>query len=249
MTSPEKEGEESRPVRKRRTRKLVGGAELPSVFSVDATTTPITPITTTTPPTPIPAITEPVTIATNAQATITSTSTTITPSVQESQPPVASQPSTYQPQSAGVQIKTRKRTHGSLLPPTPVPSKFIGAARILPVKRHAMLTKEKLKLHVPYLNPVNKPVAAVMIDAKAVQVPATKPPVKKRRFTERRIGISVRSLKNTRKARKSIRKQVNAMTTQEIRKVLTDKGILKISSNPPETMLRSLMKDYLALKQ
>jgi hypothetical protein len=37
------------------------------------------------------------------------------------------------------------------------------------------------------------------------------------------------------------------MTTDEIRKVLLEKKILKPSSNPPETMLRSMMKDYLAL--
>ena len=83
----------------------------------------------------------------------------------------------------------------------------------------------------------------------------TVPPVttggvkKKRRFTERRIGISVKSLKNTRKARKSIRKQVASMSSVEIRKMLTEKGVLKGKSNPPEAMLRSLMKDYLALKQ
>jgi hypothetical protein len=71
---------------------------------------------------------------------------------------------------------------------------------------------------------------------------------KKRRFTERRIGISVKSLKTTRKARKSIRKQVAAMSVSEIRKVLTEKGVLKGKTNPPETMLRSLMKDYLSLK-
>ena len=263
ITDPTKEGDESRPIRRRRTRK-VGGAEASPADTITATTptlpTPPPSTTTATTATPTPVLPSsaapsaahepPVTIATNAQATITSTSTT-----------------TITPQSAGVQIKTRKRTHGSLLPPTPVPSKSVGAARILPIKRHAMPSKEKPILRVPQATPKVAATAAIAAPAPAAPAVPTKPakpttslppstapivnakPIaKKRRFTERRIGISVRSLKNTRKARKSIRKQVAAMSTAEIRKVLTEKGVIKASSNPPETMLRSLMKDYLSLK-
>jgi hypothetical protein len=137
-----------------------------------------------------------------------------------------------------------------------------------------MPSKEKPILRVPQATPKAAPAAPVVpvaptkpakpntvatattTPAPTVAPPATKPThasqskpaPKKRRFTERRIGITVRSLKNTRKARKSIRKQVAAMSTAEIRKVLTEKGVIKASSNPPESMLRSLMKDYLSLK-
>lgn len=224
--------------RRRRTRK-VGGQ---TADSQDTPTppTPPTPAVTTQPsqpevpvvPTPVQSVTA--TTVANTQATMTATTTATTT--------VAAAP-TAEPQTGGIHIKTRKRTHGSLLPPTPVPSKSL--ARMLPIKRHAMPSKDKPKLRIGG-QAVQVPTQPSILSAPVV--PATAAP-KKRRFTERRIGISVRSLKNTRKARKSIRKQVAAMSTEEIRKILTEKGILKGKGKTPDDMLRSLMKDYLSLKQ
>ena len=54
---------------------------------------------------------------------------------------------------------------------------------------------------------------------------------------------------STRKQRRSIKKRVAAMPVADIRKELLDRGILRPESNPPESMLRSLMRDFLALKE
>lgn len=103
-----------------------------------------------------------------------------------------------------------------------------------------------------------KPVSATNTESVAASVPsliggasqkAKKILTKKRRFTERRMSISVKSMEATRKQKKNIRKKIKSMTTEEIRKFLLKKGILKSTSNPPEKILRSMMKDFLQLHQ
>ncbi len=143
---------------------------------------------------------------------------------------------------APVKIQTRKRHVGNV-GNTVATNK---GAIILPVKRHKMPSKDKPKLVIPVKGGTETPTS--------LPPPPTPKPVGaettkggKRRFTERRLSISVKALKSTRKAGKSIRKQVAAMTTEQIRKTLLEKKVLKPSSNPPESMLRSMMKDYLAL--
>ena len=96
------------------------------------------------------------------------------------------------------------------------------------------------------------PVQPQPMTAPAVQ-PQTMQPQKagalrKKRFTERRLSISMKHLKSTRKHKKSIRKKVKSMDIQAIRAILMEKGILTGKSNPPEKMLRSMMKDYLFLQ-
>jgi hypothetical protein len=143
------------------------------------------------------------------------------------------------PQGGAIKIQTKKRhsvgTVGTRKGPI-----------ILPFKRHKQPAKDKPKLVIPISVPVAPTVPTSPTAPTAPTVSTTKAKGK-RRFTERRLSISVKTLQHTRKAGKSIRKQVAAMTTDEIRKVLLEKKILKPSSNPPETMLRSMMKDYLAL--
>jgi hypothetical protein len=70
---------------------------------------------------------------------------------------------------------------------------------------------------------------------------------KKRRFTERRLSISMKHVVGTRKHRKSIKKQIAKMSVEEIRKTLQKKGILRSKANPPEEMLRNMMRDFLML--
>lgn len=72
---------------------------------------------------------------------------------------------------------------------------------------------------------------------------------KLRRFTERRLSITVKNAKATRKHKKLIRKKVKSMDIEKIRKTLLEKGILSPKSNPPEKMLRSMMKEYLLLQE
>ena len=133
-----------------------------------------------------------------------------------------------------------------------------GNAKILPTKRHAVPTKSKPKLYVGGTVPNAAPaVPAVPAAPAAAAVPATPAPApapaisggakKKRRFTERRLSISMKHVATTRKHRKSIRKQVANMSVDEIRKILQTKGILRSKANPPEAMLRNMMKDFLML--
>jgi hypothetical protein len=147
------------------------------------------------------------------------------------------------PSGGAVKIQTRKRHQGH------VGSTGIKGAVILPVKRHKLPSKDKPKLVIPIKGgQAETPTHQKIVGAETPK-PQLPQPLKggKRRFTERRLSISVKALKSTRKAGKSIRKRVAAMSKEEIRKVLLEKKILKPSSNPPESMLRSMMKDYLAL--
>ncbi len=167
-------------------------------------------------------------------------------------------------QQGGIRIKTRKRVHGSILPPTPLPSKSV--ARIVPVKRHAQPSRHKPRLHIPNIpkgGAATETAAAMLAETattltKAVTsvLPAVGSAVgvvgvgggkRKRRFTERRIGIAVQPVQKTRKASKSIKKKVAAMPIEEIRRILTEKGVIK-GKKTPDTMLRSLMKDFLSMQ-
>jgi hypothetical protein len=154
------------------------------------------------------------------------------------------------PSGGAIKIQTRKRHQGH------VGSMGIKGAVILPGKRHKLPSKDKPKLVIPIRGGAQTgsetptpPQKIVGAETPKPQLPQTPQPLKggKRRFTERRLSISVKALKSTRKAGKSIRKRVAAMSKEEIRKVLLEKKILKPSSNPPESMLRSMMKDYLSL--
>ena len=149
-------------------------------------------------------------------------------------------------QAAGaVKIQTRKR-HAH------APVGNMGTRKgaiILPVKRHKQMTKDKPRLVIPVKGGKAETgvESATPIPIKPIGAETPTHKGGKRRFTERRLSISLKNLKHTRKAGKSIRKQVAKMTTDEIRKTLLEKKIIKPSSNPPESMLRSMMKDYLAL--
>jgi hypothetical protein len=73
---------------------------------------------------------------------------------------------------------------------------------------------------------------------------------KKRRFTERRISIEVKSAATTRKHRNKLTHKIDAMPIASVRKLLLRKGVLKPKAEgkmPPEAMMRSMLKDYLLL--
>jgi hypothetical protein len=71
--------------------------------------------------------------------------------------------------------------------------------------------------------------------------------IKRRKFEARKVRISMKNVKTTHKNRKSLRKKVAAMNVVEIRKILLKKGILRPKSNPPESMIRSMMYDFLTI--
>lgn len=70
----------------------------------------------------------------------------------------------------------------------------------------------------------------------------------RRRFTERRISIEVKSAATTRKNRRHLKERIDSMPIAAVRKILLRKGILKPKATlPPETMMRSMLKDYMLL--
>lgn len=153
-------------------------------------------------------------------------------------------PPTLAPSGGAVKIQTRKRH-------APVHVGNLGTRKgaiILPIKRHKQPAKDKPKLVIPFKGGKADTGAESVSPLTIKPIGAETPSIGgKRRFTERRLSISLKNLKHTRKAGKSIRKRVAAMSVEQIRKTLLEKRILKPSSNPPESMLRSMMKDYLAL--
>jgi hypothetical protein len=213
------------------------------------------PSTTTATTTQLPT---PTTITT---AVIAATTTTVPPTL-PTVPPVESGPKLPVPAPAtggGFRIQTRKRTHGLKSPTAPMTRKnttiIAGGAKIIPTKRHA-LPASKPKLVVPIVGGSGATTAATNTATKPV-LPTVAPVAPhaggamtrgRRRFTERRLSISMKQDKSTRKAGRKVRRQVRRMTVEEIRKVLLEKKILKPKSNPPEAMLRSMMRDYLTLK-
>lgn len=233
---------ESRPTRRRRTRK-VGGAEDISVSTVQPTVSQNAPptIPTVAPAVPTVASTVASTVAPAVPAVPTvAPAVPATPLVPTVAPPIVSTTTTPNVGGNRIHIKTRKRTHGTVLPPTPTPSKTLLGARILPVKRHAAPSKNKPVLRIQTTGGIRNDTEPVPTDTL---------PKRRRKFTERRIGISVRSFSKTRKAGKSIRRKVAAMPIADIRKALTDKGLLKGGKKTPERVLRALMIEYLTLNK
>lgn len=120
--------------------------------------------------------------------------------------------------------------------PTPYPKTIKPSVPIAPV--------------APLAAPVAVPVAPVAVKPVTSESVSAKPKTevkKKRRFTERRVSISVKHVASTRKQRRSVNDRVRGMSIDQIRKTLLEKGILKVKSNPPESMMRSMMRDYLSL--
>jgi len=70
---------------------------------------------------------------------------------------------------------------------------------------------------------------------------------KKRRFTERKISITMKSLATTRKESKDIKDKVYSMPIAQVKKLLLRKGLLKPNLKTPEAILRSILLDYMTL--
>lgn len=267
----------SRPATRRRVRRRTtaqsGGEE-----GLQAAVGPVTKMDGAAPlaPTQSPALPQPLPAIVKADPTPGVVTPTDVPVAQpiSTAPPSGANPQIGGAQGP-VKIQTRKRTHG-LHAPVPLNTsatrKIVGGTKIVPVKRHhpvgssapatgnalgTLKRKQRLVLGGPTIPvPVPSPSAkatAPSPSAKATapspSTPAAAPVAKRRRrFTERRLSISVKNVSTTRKQRRSIKKQVAAMPLDHVRKTLVEKGILKPRSNPPEVMMRSMMADYLSLK-
>jgi hypothetical protein len=127
-----------------------------------------------------------------------------------------------------------------------------GGARIIPTKKRvsaAAITVKKPRLVVPLA--ANSTITPPVNETVTAKVGAS-PPQKsqKRRFTERKISIEMKSAKATRKYRRNLKHKIETMPITSVRKILLRKGVLKPTKDgkmPPEDMMRSMLKDYLLL--
>jgi hypothetical protein len=154
---------------------------------------------------------------------------------------------------------------------TPAPAPVTGGAKtavakIVPTKKRisaapAAQTLKKPRLVVPLAAPLTNPAttspknatesAKVGVSANPAPPPMqSKSAPKKRRFTERKISIEVKSAKATRKHRRNLKHKIESMPIANVKKLLLRKGVLKPKEDgkmPPDDMMRSMLKDYLLL--
>ena len=181
-----------------------------------------------------------------------------------------------------VKIQTRKRGTSEAIQP------ISQAARILPKKRHTIMSKPKLVIQggaavvaatTATTTATTTPNTATTTPNTAATTPNTvlpklplplpqptmtsTPPEapnkvqsaggsssnsnRKRRFTERRLSISVKQDKSTRRQRKHLKRKMRKMTTEEIRAILVQRGVVKPKARIPDDMLRSMMRDLLTV--
>jgi hypothetical protein len=140
----------------------------------------------------------------------------------------------------------------------------VSAPKILPTKKRistapAAQTLKKPRLLVPISGGAPPQLAAT---AAATATPASveKEPVagtrvgggpkQTRKFKERKISITMKPSKASRKFRKTVKARVAAMPAAAVKKLLLRKGVLKPKqdgSAPPEEMMRGMLTDYLML--
>lgn len=145
---------------------------------------------------------------------------------------------------APVKIQAKRTPEASAAPAPAAPH---SAPKIIPTKKRisaapsAVSTLKKPKFVVGAgLGPQNAPEVA------APSVFATTR--KQRKFSERKIKLTVKPAVQTRRMRKTLKRNINAMPIAAVQKFLIRKGVLKPKSTaPPEDILRSMMRDYMLL--
>jgi hypothetical protein len=126
-----------------------------------------------------------------------------------------------------------------------------------PLKKKPSITVPIQPLLLPVVKPVIKP---VQTPVKVIEKPLRKTmnPVKlniqpnkrknftlKRKFTAKRITIQVENSNKIKKNREHIENTVQNMALPEITERLRAKGLVRPTSNPPETMQRNMMIDIM----
>lgn len=66
-----------------------------------------------------------------------------------------------------------------------------------------------------------------------------------KKYTAKKITISIEPSKNIRKTHDAVRRKVANMPLEEVTKKLRGSGLIRDTANPPETIQRSMMKDIL----
>lgn len=119
-----------------------------------------------------------------------------------------------------------------------------STASALPTPKVPKLVMNKKRTSLPISSTIKKP--RFVLDAKPV-VQTVLEPKKKRRFTERKISITIKPFASTRKERKDIKDKVDVMPIAQVKKILLQKGLLKPNHKTPEGILRSMLHDYMTL--
>ncbi len=129
--------------------------------------------------------------------------------------------------------------------------------KILPTKKRistapAAQTLKKPRLLVP-ISGAAPPQAEEPASTEKESVAGTRVgggPKQTRRFKERKISITMKPSKASRKFRKTVKARVAAMPAAAVKKLLLRKGVLKPKQDggaPPEDMMRNMLTDYLML--
>ena len=130
--------------------------------------------------------------------------------------------------------------------------------KILPTKKRisnapAAQTLKKPRLIVPISSVgggTDEKAAPAIAQPVAAQGTRGGGPKQTRRFKERKISITMKPSKASRKFRKTVKARVAVMPAAAVKKLLLRKGVLKPKkdgSAPPEEMMRGLLTDYLML--
>ena len=142
-----------------------------------------------------------------------------------------------------VTIVAEKKTAAvSLNAPPATPLNGGSVPKIIHKKKH--LTK------APTASVVRKPALVIQPVTKNPIVPAPTPKggvTRRRKFTERKISVPIRSAAVTRKQTHSVKEEIAKMPLASVRKMLLRKGLIKASANTPEEMARSLLLEYMLL--
>ena len=119
------------------------------------------------------------------------------------------------------------------------------ALRIVPHKKRVTTVAAAHTLKKPKFTIPNPPVAQIDPLLKK----SNPEPVKsKRTFKERRINITLRPNNQTRRMRKTLKAKIASMPIAAVKRTLLRKGVLKPKAKePPEEMMRNILRDYLLL--
>lgn len=145
--------------------------------------------------------------------------------------------------ASAVKIQAKRTPEASAAPVTPAPAP-LSVPKIIPTKKRissapaAATTLKKPKFVVGSGLGVAKSPEGVVAPVAA----------KTRKFTERKINITVKPAVQTRRMRKTLKRNINAMPIANVQRFLIRKGVLKPKvTMPPEEMMRSMMRDYMLL--
>jgi hypothetical protein len=218
--------------RRRRNRKVGGGEEVLQVDKEKSITSPL-PVPAPAPvPIPTPAL-APVPVPVPAPAPVPAPVPALAPAPALVPTPVpVSSPALTAPGFTGGVVKLAAKKH--------------SASPALPSPTLPKLVMNKKRTTLPIASTLKKP--KLIVGAKPViQTIAVVEPKKKRRFTERKISITMKPFATTRKEKKDMKDKVDAMPIAHVKKILLRKGLLKPNHKTPEEILRSMLHDYMTL--